>query len=147
MISLLEQKLGKLTDNKALIDALVAIADRAPHEFNKGLEWRKPLRQAMAAFKELYETGYVGVPVDQLHDIMRKELFMSENITTEGGFRRYIVAQVALAMWDQKIVPKASKKGLLEKLSATMLKACGEPAGGVHKHAMVVVKAIKDSVK
>ena len=147
MISRLAQQLGKHTDNTELVAALDAFADRALHEYNNARKWYKPLKKAMAAFSELHTAGYSGVPVDQLHDVMRMELYKASNLRNRTIFRRYIVSQVALAMRDHGMKPTASKKGLLEVLSRKILKACGEPDGGVHNHARLVVKAIKDSTR
>jgi hypothetical protein len=99
----------------------------------------------MAGFKELHEAGYTGVSVDQVHDVMRMELIKLGRVRTEADFRRYIVVQVAFAMIDQAITPTTGVTSLFEKLSIDTLEACGEPAGGVHRHAMRTVQAIKES--
>jgi hypothetical protein len=140
----LTQRLQAHTDNADLVAALVAFAERAPQEYKKAKAWYKPLKKAMAAFSELLEAGYTGVPVDQLHDVMRMELIKCE-MRTKAGFRRYIVAEVAFAMLDQSITPATGETSLFEKLSIEILEACGEPAGGVHRLAMRIVQAIKES--
>lgn len=116
MISRLEQNLRKHTDNDALVSALVAFPDRALDDWNNARAVRKALKKASAAFKELADVGYTGLPVNVFREEIEKHIIIAENLPKAKKFRRYIVFEVAWQMREAGVTPSSTNGGLLEKL-------------------------------